>query len=71
MGLLGLDLSTAAGLVESGRGDEVLHDGAVASEFVRGMAALRGGFGDDCLQQGVLFVGVVMSASLLVSLLSL
>lgn len=53
---LSLDLATSAGLVQSGCRNEVLHNGAVAVELERGVGTLRCGFGDDCLEQGVLDV---------------
>lgn len=44
-----------AGLVELGRGDEVLDDGAVDSKLEGGVCATgRGRLGDDGLQDGVL-----------------
>lgn len=39
----------ALGLVELGGGDEVLHNGAVASKLVGGRGAAGGGLGDDGL----------------------
>lgn len=52
--LLGLDLGAAAGLIQGGRGDKVLYDGAVAGELVLRVGALRRGFGDDFFQERVL-----------------
>lgn len=51
--LLRLGLGTSAGLVQGGCGDEVLDDGAVASELEGGgSGALGGRLGDDSLQHG-------------------
>lgn len=53
--LLVFGLGAAAGLAERGRGHQVLDDGAVAGEFVRGRGgALGGRLGDDGLQHGAL-----------------
>lgn len=55
VGLLGLSLGAAAGLVEGGCGNEVLDDGAVAGELERGSGGTRGSrLGNDGLQDGVL-----------------
>lgn len=48
----GLSLAATASLAESGCGDEMLNDGAVAGKLEgRSRGALGSGFGDDGLQQ--------------------
>lgn len=52
--LLGLSLSASAGLIEGGRGDEVLDDRAVASKLERGSrGTLRSRLGNNGLQDRV------------------
>ena len=53
--LFGLGLGAATCLVQGGRGDEVLDDGAVASKLVRGgRGSLGGRFGNNSLEYGIL-----------------